>query len=149
MAGDATDIPAIGGAYVLAIRLRTRLKLMISALSGLTLASGLYLYCGNAYGPGGLAARIARHRRDGKNTHWHIDRLTGAGRIEAVAVREGGDECDLVAALLVAGATVPIPGFGSSDCRRCKAHLLTAPGGFDGAALEDIVTLGRHAAEPL
>jgi hypothetical protein len=44
----------------------------------------------------------------------------------------GGRECDLLDRLLKApGAVVPVPGFGSSDCRTCPAHLVALPAGFD------------------
>ena len=37
----------------------------------------------------------------------------------------------LVRALLVLpGASVPVPGFGSSDCRACPAHLVMLPAGL-------------------
>ncbi len=128
-------IPAEPGAYVLSIRLDEALDLDIPAFSGATLPPGTYAYCGSAYGPGGLAARIGRHLRKSKPSHWHIDRLTAAGRIVAVGVAKGGRECDLLDLLLARGAAVPVPGFGSSDCRRCAAHLVAPVAGLDLAAL--------------
>ncbi len=130
------------GAYVLLIRLDTPLNLDIPAFSGVTLAPGDYAYCGSAYGPGGLRARIGRHLRKSKPSHWHIDRLTMAGDIVAVGMSRGGRECDLADLLLARGATVPVPGFGSSDCRRCAAHLVAVAEGLDLAALGlDVVAL--------
>lgn len=128
-------IPAEPGAYVLLIRLESALNLDIPAFAGVTLAPGTYAYCGSANGPGGLAARVGRHMRKSKLAHWHIDRLTALGRIVAVGVAVGGRECDLLDLLLARGATIPLPGFGSSDCRRCPAHLVTPPAGFDLATL--------------
>ncbi len=67
---------------------------------------------------------------------WHVDRLTAAGRIVDVRAVPGGRECDLLDRLLEApGAAVPIPGFGSSDCRRCTAHLVALPADFDPRGL--------------
>ncbi len=44
----------------------------------------------------------------------------------------GGRECDLLARVLdIPGASVPVPGFGSSDCRACPAHLVTLPDDLD------------------
>lgn len=117
-------IPAAGGAYVLLIRLDRPLPIEIKAFAGSVLPRGLYAYCGSAYGPGGLHARIARHMRPHKALRWHVDRLTAAGRIEDVAIRIGGRECDLVEELMAKRGRVVLPGFGSSDCRRCAAHLL-------------------------
>jgi Uri superfamily endonuclease len=149
MTVDPDSISADAGAYALLIRLGAPWSPGIRTLPARILAPGPYIYCGSAYGPGGLRARVARHLRAGKRTHWHVDRLTSAGRIEDVAVRVGGRECDLVAAFMACGAEVPLTGFGSSDCRRCASHLLAAPAGFDGAALKAAVTLGRRAAAPL
>ncbi|MGE5504370.1 MAG: GIY-YIG nuclease family protein, partial [Actinomycetota bacterium] len=89
---------------------------------------GRYLYCGSARGPGGLRARVGRHMRKGKVVRWHVDRLTEAGRVVGAWVFEGGDECGLVARL--AHLPVPIPGFGSSDCKVCPSHLLAWPEGI-------------------
>ena len=41
----------------------------------------------------------------------------------------GGNECDLVARLIQNGAVVPVPGFGSSNCAVCDAHLVRLAGG--------------------
>ena len=149
MAAGTEMIPAAAGAYALLVRLHRPLKPQIPALGTCILGPGAYVYCGSAYGRGGLRARVARHLRSGKPAHWHVDRLTEAGRIKGVGVRVGGCECDLIDVLTVHGATVPIPGFGSSDCRRCPAHLLAVPDGFDDVALDAIVGLGRAAALPL
>ena len=98
------------------------------------LQPGRYLYAGSARGPGGMRARLARHQRADKQTHWHIDRLTLAGTVPGAWIFPGGDECAIVAAL--SHLPVPLPGFGSSDCRRCVSHLLAWPRGI-GIKLPD------------
>ncbi len=119
------------GAYVLLIELGAPLALEVASLPRAVLPAGRYAYCGSAYGPGGLKARIGRHLRADKVLRWHVDRLTAAGRIVDVRAVPDGRECDLLDRLLEApGASVPVPGFGSSDCRRCPAHLLALPGDF-------------------
>ncbi len=120
------------GAYVLLIDLGAPLALEVASLPGAVLPAGRYAYCGSAYGPGGLKARIGRHLRADKAHHWHVDRLTAAGRIVAFRAVPGGRECDLLARVLkMPGASVPVPRFGSSDCRACPAHLAALPAGFD------------------
>lgn len=132
---DAAAIPPVSGAYVLDIRLDAEFLVALPGRPATVLAPSRYLYCGSARGPGGLRARVARHCRRGKRPHWHIDRLTEAGRITAVRVVPGGDECALVTTLATALATmavpvpVPLPGFGSSDCTACASHLLAWPEG--------------------
>lgn len=127
----AAELAGRKGAYLLVLALDRRLDLAIGGRPA-SLAPGLYAYCGSAYGPGGLAARLSRHLRPGKKPHWHIDRLTAAGSIAAAYAQPTGRECDLVAALCrLTGATIPLPGFGSSDCRVCPSHLLRLPAGYE------------------
>jgi histidyl-tRNA synthetase len=122
------------GAYALIVRLE-------QSASGL--APGTYLYAGSAYGPGGIPARVRRHLKPDKKVHWHVDRLTNAGTVVSVVAVPGGRECAIVAAALrVPGMSIPSPGFGSSDCTLCPAHLLRLP---DGLAVETLVGhLQRH-----
>ena len=127
-AGSIDRLPAVGGAYGLLIRLPARLDRQIGALGRVILPPGRYLYLGSAYGPGGLASRLGRHIRADKRPHWHVDRLTAAGRVERIFALPGGCECDLAdRALALTGIHAPVAGFGSSDCRRCKSHMLSVP----------------------
>ena len=118
-------LPPLGGAYALSLRLHTTLRLPIARLGRPQLRAGRYVYCGSAYGPGGLRARILRHLDEEKQPHWHIDHLRRSAVIDGILSVPGGGECDLVRRLAAQwGSSVPVPGFGSSDCRRCAAHLL-------------------------
>ncbi len=122
------------GAYLLVIDLDAPLALPIPKGAAATLAPGRYGYCGSAYGPGGIRARVARHLRRAKSIRWHIDRLTAAGRVVAVEAAPGGHECALMDDLrALPGVSIPVPGFGSSDCRRCPAHLVSLPPNFTPA----------------
>lgn len=111
------------GAYLLLITLTQPLRFTLRCRD-LTLPAGTYAYAGSANGPGGIAARVARHMRSEKKLHWHIDTLTMAASEITPFAFPGGKECALVDRLLAAGCDVPVPGFGSSDCRICPAHLL-------------------------
>lgn len=117
--------PPCPGAYVLVIDLDHPLTITLPGRDPACLPPGRYLYCGSARGPGGLRARLTHHMRRGKRRHWHVDLLTEAGRVAGAWIVPGGDECALVAAL--SHLPMPIPGFGSSDCRRCRSHLLRQP----------------------
>ena len=143
MADVVAELPPAAGAYVLLIRLERQLLLDMPAFRGISLVPGLYAYCGSAYGPGGIRARVSRHLRAGKPMRWHVDRLTAASQIERVCVRIDGRECDLAGELLAGGGSAVLPGFGSTDCRICPAHLLRLPEGeefrpglFDLAVLQ-------------
>ena len=140
-------LPKNSGAYVLFFNLREPIRLDIATLGFPLAAPGAYAYCGSARGPGGLRARIARHLRADKPLHWHIDRLTAAGRPTAIAYTTDGSECALLDRLIAgAGGSVPIPGFGSSDCRRCPSHLARIEIAPDAAFLQPCVTWGRQIA---
>ncbi len=104
----------------------------------------LSLLCGSARGPGGLRARLSRHFRKEKRLHWHVDQLTAVAAIKGVWIAEGGDECALNAAL--GALPTPLPGFGSSDCPRCVAHLRRIPA---GARLPSAWENARKTAESL
>ncbi len=137
----SADAPATTGAYALWLRLPAPVEVRAGKRKGV-LPAGDYLYCGSAKGPGGLRARVARHMRKNKRAHWHVDQLTSVAKALGAFVEEGGDECALNAAL--DGMPIPLPGFGSSDCRRCPAHLRLWP---KGAALPSDWENARKAAE--
>lgn len=125
--GATEAVAGLTGAYVLLIRLDRPLPVDIKRLNLRSLPPGTYFYAGSAYGPGGLAARLGRHFRQDKKVHWHIDRLTMAADALAALAVEGGDECQLVERLLDSGdIRVAAEGFGSTDCRTCRSHLLAA-----------------------
>jgi len=118
-------LPTAGGAYALCLTLAQPVRLSITRLGRPLLQAGTYVYCGSAYGPGGLRARLARHLRRDKRPHWHVDHLLAAATVVDVVAVPGGNECELVAQIAaLPGSAFPVPGFGSSDCRRCRAHLL-------------------------
>lgn len=116
----ADTIPAVPGAYLLAIALAE--PMTIARPVHAILGAGDYFYAGSAYGPGGLRARISRHMRRAKTCRWHIDQITAVAEIRGAWVLPNGDECELVA--WHPALPMPILGFGSSDCRRCRSHLL-------------------------
>jgi Uri superfamily endonuclease len=123
----AADIPARAGAYVLVIDLAKSIEVAIGGRAPCALRAGRYLYCGSARGPGGLKARIARDMRRGKPVRWHVDHLTERGAVRGAFIFPGGAECALAARL--SHLPAPMPGFGSSDCRRCASHLFAWPPG--------------------
>jgi len=117
-------LPQCVGAYILLIHLKNSLTLDLPRLLADSVGPGWYAYAGSAYGPGGLPARLARHERKTKRLHWHIDRLTIHARPYAIPIVDG-NECAIVSALLTSDRFyIPIPGFGSTDCRICRSHLL-------------------------
>ncbi len=104
-------------------------KMTIGAKGKLSFDKGFYVYTGSAMK--GLEARVARHKRKDKKLRWHIDYLLNhpsARIIEAKLFRsEDRQECSLNQQVIgMSGSEIPVVGFGSSDCRRCPAHLVKA-----------------------
>jgi len=124
---SAEEAPPLSGAYVLLIELPQAAQIKIGHQAPIALATGRYLYCGSAKGPGGLRARLARHFQQRKIIRWHVDQLTTRGHVIGSWIVPGGDECKLVA--MLHHLPVPIVGFGSSDCAACQSHLVSWPPG--------------------
>lgn len=122
----------IVGTYVLALWLGTGQAISIGRLGELEFPAGWYLYAGSALGPGGLQARLARHRRclgNDKRVHWHLDYLrqhsTWGGAWSHSSPKRL--ECSWATELrALPRAHMVAPGFGASDCR-CSAHLVHVP----------------------
>jgi Uri superfamily endonuclease len=123
---DVHRLPAMRGAYVLILNLVHEVHLDRPRQAARALSPGWYIYAGSARGAGGIRARLARHFREEKRNHWHIDQLTFAAgaRIWASPAPES-HECDLVAKLVRSKLfRTAFAGFGSTDCSQCEAHLL-------------------------
>jgi Uri superfamily endonuclease len=111
------------------MRLPQPTLLNVGRLGKFEFPAGWYVYAGSALGPGGLAARIGRHRETSKTPHWHIDRLRDKAELTGVwyAVGSRRHECVWARALsILPGAHEVAPGFGASDCR-CSTHLIHLP----------------------
>jgi len=124
--GDGVaGISSLAGAYVLLVGIEREVTISCTGREMISLKAGWYAYCGSAKGPGGLKARVGRHFKLDKTRHWHIDHLTNGESTLAVLTVAEGDECALVQSLVESGVFTPaVSGFGSSDCRTCKSHLM-------------------------
>ncbi len=122
---DGDSLTNKPGTYALVLVSAAARTIQVGKLGELAVEPGFYVYVGSAAGPGGLRARVARHLRDSKRIHWHIDYLRSVAAVEEVwfTTQAGGTEHRWANALgSMPGASVPLPGFGSSDCR-CVSHL--------------------------
>lgn len=118
------------GTYALILRARRNEAVRVGRLGTLQVQPGYYVYVGSAFGPGGVRARIGHHSRIAERPRWHIDYLRA--RLDLIEVwysfdpirREG-----LWARLCqrLPRASVPMAGFGASDCRG-ETHLVFTPG---------------------
>ena len=113
------------GTYALILFCPRRVLIRIGKLGSHQLRRGYYVYVGSAVGPGGVRARVAHHRRVSRRPHWHIDYLRPHARLERVRYTPGEVSREHHWARRIRafkGASVPIAGFGCSDCR-CATHL--------------------------
>ena len=120
-----------GGLYLLGLELPAPTRLIVGRLAVADLDPGAFIYVGRARR--NLNSRLRRHLGRPATVFWHIDYLRPRTRLRRVWVSRGFyDECRAVRMILghYAGATIPVQGFGSSDCR-CGGHLIRLPDGFD------------------
>jgi Uri superfamily endonuclease len=99
----------------------------LGKLGNLQLQSGFYVYIGSAHGPGGLRARLAHHLGPSAHPHWHIDYLKAHVTPEEVWYcydRTSWEHPWAHCLDLQRNASVPLAGFGSSDCA-CESHLFS------------------------
>lgn len=120
------------GVYQLQVRVYRDLRLKVGRLGFCTIPAGQYVYTGRA--SRALRARVQRHLRGTKRTHWHIDYLLASRhcRIECVrlAHRNPEAECAVNRSAAAHGTLPPVPRFGASDCRAsCVSHLVRLAGG--------------------
>jgi len=128
-ASMADALPATAGAYLLALKVTVPTPLPPRFAVHPPLPPGWYIYAGSARGPGGLRARLRRHLKATGSRRWHVDWVTTQATTRLAHAWPDGVECTPITLLLAAtpSAQVVVPGFGSSDCPRCPAHLLALP----------------------
>ncbi len=118
--------PRAPGSYTLLLRLDAPAQINVGRLGVVKFPAGWYVYCGSAFGAGGLAARLGRHAAGSGALHWHIGHLRRVAHLVDWRWAEGQQvECAWAQALARQGGVIIAPGFGSSDCREsCGSHLL-------------------------
>jgi Uri superfamily endonuclease len=113
------------GTYTLILSSTIEKPINIGKLATLQLKHGYYVYIGSAFGPGGLKARIKHHLNPSSRPHWHIDYLRPTLNLREIwytfdQTRREHQWAEIHA--VTRNARMPLPGFGSSDCR-CLSHL--------------------------
>ncbi len=124
-ASQQTILPASPGTYILILEASVRRRVRIGARGTVELEPGFYAYVGSARGPGGLAARLAHHRRRTRSPHWHIDYLRRHTAFREVWLAQSAAEWEHHWAEVLGSspsASIPLARFGASDCG-CRSHL--------------------------
>ena len=106
--------------YQLLIEVPAPVRVRVGRLGAFDWPAGRYVYTGSARRQ--LEARLARHQRPDKRLRWHIDYLLAAPGVRIARIRRSArEECSWNQATQ---RTVPVRGFGASDCRAgCGSHL--------------------------
>lgn len=120
------------GVYTLIVSVPSEKRIAIGKIGVQRFPKGYYAYTGSALGKGALSlgGRISRHLRKNKRKRWHIDfLLADEDAVVISALTWSTDEraeCEINQCLQKKmHAEVPVPKFGSSDCRKgCRSHLL-------------------------
>jgi Uri superfamily endonuclease len=123
---DHMAFPAIEGTYILWLQLHPSSRLTIGKRGTFDFPAGWYAYVGSAMARGGLRGRLKHHLSPVKNPHWHIDYVRAIAPVAEVwyLADASFQEHQWAAALRsMSGASLPAPGFGSSDCL-CPSHLI-------------------------
>jgi Uri superfamily endonuclease len=115
--------------YALVLRVIDNKLIDVGALGYLEFKPGFYIYVGSAFGSGGLRGRLTHHLSSSKKSHWHIDYLRQQANLSTIwytydSVRREHQWAKVL--VTMPEMSVPLPGFGSSDCR-CNAHLFFIP----------------------
>ena len=126
---DSPPLPAGAGTYILILHLLLKQSIGVGKFGEIDFPAGHYLYVGSALGPGGLAARLRRHKKlagsSDKRLHWHVDFLREQTQLLGVWYSQQPQRLEHKWAQAIGrlpDTMVLVPGFGSSDCD-CPSHL--------------------------
>jgi len=146
------SLRAAPGTYALLLRATRAQRIGVGRLGVLDAEPGTYVYVGSAHGPGGVQARVRRHARtDGKAQHWHADYLRAATTLQRAWITYHADrrECAWAQTMrALPDATLPMHGFGASDCG-CPSHLVRFAGCPSLAAFRERVVATTTAHAPI
>jgi len=117
-------IPQNKGSYILFMKCDKEQTVKVGSLGHITLIQGYYLYCGSAFGGGGIASRVLRHLKPFKKHRWHVDYVRRFMSITDIYYKTDENmEHEWSSILLKKGGEIHLRKFGSSDCK-CPAHLI-------------------------
>lgn len=110
------------GTYLLLFAAAEPQICQVGRLGELAIQRGYYCYVGSAFGSGGIQARVNHHSKISMRPHWHLDYVRPAFRLEEIWIVYEEHVEHLWAEQLAANMSIPMAGFGSSDCS-CRSHF--------------------------
>jgi len=128
------------GTYVLILRSSSKATVQVGQWGQITLKKGYYIYVGSAFGPGGVQARVSRHFRKNKPTHWHIDYLRKFLNPVAVWYTHNPERLEHKWAQFLSNLSgiTSIQRFGCSDCN-CQSHLFYSHSKPDAILFSNVI----------
>jgi len=117
---DNSNICTEKGIYIIIMKLDNERKIHTGRLGVLNFPGGYYAYIGSALG--GFKSRIRHHLSKSKKLKWHIDYFLNEARVLQIVLCITEKQLECVLAQALNEHLIPVPHFGSSDCR-CKSHL--------------------------
>lgn len=119
----------VPGTYALLFFCRKSFQAHVGKLGRIHASPGYWIYVGSAFGPGGLQSRLGHHLKPSRRPRWHLDYIKSYMSPMGIwtttdTVKREHDWAGLLADF--SGATLPISGFGASDCS-CRSHLIRLP----------------------
>ena len=114
------DVALMKGSYILLLELNESQQISVGRLGGTHFIKGFYTYVGSSLN--GLESRVARHLRQSRKRHWHIDYLLDRAIVFGVILIPGEQRLECILAQALGQRLLCIRRFGSSDCR-CPGHL--------------------------
>lgn len=128
------ELPSEKGSYLLLFTAAVPFTAKIGKLGRYDFSAAGYVYCGSAFGPGGIKARVGRHFKKRKKKRWHIDYVRPYLSLDKVIIAPGEhNECKWSELLIQGGCTAPVPKFGASDCR-CISHFFECDNESEGCS---------------
>ena len=120
-----STMPSLPGTYALVLRCSRRLEIPVGRLGTLADAAGLLRVRRQCVRAGRIGGTLGGMPKAKRQLRWHIDYLAAVDRSNEVwytADKTTGNAGGPRFSKQLPGATVPLAGFGSSDCR-CRSHL--------------------------
>ena len=111
-----------GGAYLLVLENPATFEKKVGKLGMVRFEKGFYVYAGSAMK--GLAARLARHKRKRKKTHWHLDYIIPEKMkiVKSFPIRRKDPVEQRIAGELLGICDDFVPKFGATDSSH-ESHL--------------------------
>ena len=110
------------GTYIVKIKVKKPMEIVVGALGKVKFDSGLYAYIGSAMNS--ISKRIKHHAKKSKKLHWHLDYLTSMPEVEVIgAYVFYGKKIEEEKSLKFSKKYKFVKKFGASDMKQVNSNL--------------------------